>query len=185
MNPKEIFVIALNAEADHLAAHIIETLRTEMASAEAGCVPEVQPLQASLEPRFYGVGGNAMRASRAELICDGQNADFDEVYRAILERHPDVVLCIGENQFQRRLAGALKRHGQKHSGTFSNWEAAMLFVDLGSGKGMEMNQGDFDEVINPQDAEGLTMLVQRTARRVIALLKQRTKHFPLKAALAS
>src|SRR5690348_17054331 len=106
MKPDVIFVVALDDEADRLAAEIVYAIRQELPAVEAGYVPDVQPLQASLEPCMYGVGGDRMRSCPVEFIADYHGINHDGIYRALLEREPDVILCVGDNPLYSRLAHA-------------------------------------------------------------------------------
>ena len=57
MKPKSFMLIAGEASGDLLAAELVRALRQELADAEAVPTTDFQPLYTSLEPRFFGAGG--------------------------------------------------------------------------------------------------------------------------------
>jgi lipid-A-disaccharide synthase len=70
MKPKSFMLIAGEASGDMLAAELVRALRREMADGEAIPTADYQPLQTSLEPRFFGAGGPQMAAAGVDQAFD-------------------------------------------------------------------------------------------------------------------
>ncbi len=148
MVPKEFLLIAGDAEGDRLAAALVPALCQELTSAETGYEEGLQPLHASLEPRFYGAGGRQMAEAGVELfyrIEDLQAAGshtirrllffrrvFGRMYQRALDREPHVIAGIGFFGFNLRFAHAIKRYVRHRQETFYNWDPLLVQFGLPS-----------------------------------------------------
>src|SRR5437762_4415379 len=63
-------LIAGEASGDMLAAELVGALRRELADTPHVVTADYQPLETSLEPRFFGAGGEHMARAGVELACD-------------------------------------------------------------------------------------------------------------------
>jgi lipid-A-disaccharide synthase len=142
MKPKTFMLIAGEASGDLLAAELVAALRAEMAKEEAIPTSDYQPLQTSLEPRFFGAGGPRMAAAGVELAFDmtehsviGLDALkayphfrrlFRRLYRLALDREPDVIICVDFAGFNRRFAHAIKRYARTHQDWFHVWNPKLV-----------------------------------------------------------
>jgi len=131
-------VIAGEPSGDLLAAELVKTLRIELIQAEAGLSDDLQPLQTTLEPRFFGAGGPRMAEAGVELAFDMTThavvglvevlknyrkfkALFDRLVRLAIEREPDVIVCVDFSGFNRRFGHAIKNYVRARRGPFNNW----------------------------------------------------------------
>jgi lipid-A-disaccharide synthase len=143
MKPKSIMVIAGEASGDLLAAELVQALRAELASAGPTLTADYQPLQASLEPRFFGAGGPQMAAAGVELAFDLTRHSviglsdvlkgylqfrrlFHQLYRLALEREPDAIVCVDFSGFNRRFASAIKKHVRSRHDWFHDWNPRII-----------------------------------------------------------
>ena len=139
MVPKQIMIIAGEASGDLLAAELVSALRKEMTDAEAQPTSDLQPLHASLEPRFFGAGGPRMAAAGVKLAVDmtaytvfGLVDVVKGYYRfrkllaqlreLAIERQPDAIICVDFSGFNRRFAGAVKTYVRRRRGPFFDWD---------------------------------------------------------------
>src|SRR5438309_4281129 len=70
MKPKLFMIVAGEPSGDLLAAELVHALRAELLNVEGQPSDDVQPLRASLAPRFFGAGGPRMAEAGVELILD-------------------------------------------------------------------------------------------------------------------
>src|SRR5438045_2121467 len=70
MKPKSFMVIAGEASGDMLAAELVRALRAGLNRQPIPCTWDYQPLDITLEPRFFGAGGPKMRAAGVDLAID-------------------------------------------------------------------------------------------------------------------
>ena len=132
MNPKSIMLIAGEASGDLLAAELVQALREEIPRAEAAPTWDYQPLQASLEPRFFGAGGPRMAAAGVELAFDMTEHSvvgisdvvknlfkfrrlFRQLFHMALERQPEVIIGVDFSGFNSRFAESLESVGHTTS----------------------------------------------------------------------
>lgn len=131
-------VIAGEASGDLLAAELVGALRQEFAEAEAIPTADHQPLHASLEPRFFGAGGQGMAAAGVELAFDltaysvtGLSDVMKNLFKfqrllhqlrnLAIERKPDAVICVDFSGFNLRLAHAMRRYVRARRDWFHDW----------------------------------------------------------------
>ena len=138
MVPKQVMVVAGEASGDMLAAELVRALGNELTDAEAEPTSDLQPLHASLEPRFFGAGGPRMAAAGVELAVDmTAYTVFGLVgvkryrqFRKLLaqlrklatERQPDAIISVDFAGFNRRFAGAVKKYVRRRRGPFFDWD---------------------------------------------------------------
>lgn len=133
-------LIARDAENDRLAAALVAAFRPEETSVETGYDEGLQPLHASLEPKFYGAGGPQMAAAGVELICGmdtphnnikgfwSAHQAFEQLHRVALEREPHAIIFVGYQDFNLRFARAIKHYVRDRRGTFNNWDPVIFQV---------------------------------------------------------
>jgi lipid-A-disaccharide synthase len=143
MKPKSFMLIAGEASGDTLAAELVRALRQEFADAKGVLTSDLQPLETSLEPRFFGAGGPCMAAEGVELAFDMTEhsvVGLSEVFRNILKfrrlflqlfqfalrRQPDVIICVDFSGFNRRFAHAIKHYARRHADWFHDWNPKLI-----------------------------------------------------------
>jgi lipid-A-disaccharide synthase len=143
MKPASFMVIAGEASGDLLAAELVEALRNEFARRPAVYTTDYQPLQGSLEPRFFGAGGPRMAAAGVDLAFDMTRhavtglSDvaksylkfrrlFFTLYRLALDRQPDAIICVDFSGFNRRFAHAIRQHVRRRQGWFHVWNPLII-----------------------------------------------------------
>jgi lipid-A-disaccharide synthase len=143
MKRLSIMVVAGEASGDTLAAELVLALRQELILFQARPTADVQPLFASLEPRFFGAGGPRMAAAGVELAVDMTAHTvfgLTDVLRRLghfwrlrnrlrdlaIARQPDVIICVDFSGFNRRLARAVKDHVRAGAGTFHDWDPKIV-----------------------------------------------------------
>jgi len=136
-------VIAGEPSGDLLAAELVKALRIELIQAEARLSEDLQPLQTTLEPRFFGAGGPRMAEAGVELAFDMTTHAvvglievlkhyrkfktlFDRLVRLAIEREPDVIVCVDFSGFNRRFGHAIKDYVRARRGPFNNWEPKLV-----------------------------------------------------------
>jgi len=136
-------VIAGEASGDLLAAELVEALRRESAAAQAIVTPDYQPLQASLEPRFFGAGGPRMAAAGVELMCEltahsvigvsdvtkhylAFRRWFRQLFRLALEREPDAIIGVDFSVFNHRFARAVRGYARARQDWFHDWKPKLI-----------------------------------------------------------
>jgi lipid-A-disaccharide synthase len=138
MVPKQFMVVAGEASGDLLAAELVRALRKEMSEVEAQPTSDLQPLHASLEPRFFGAGGSRMAAAGVELAFDmTAYAVFGlvgvrryvrfrrllaQLLKLAIERQPDAIICVDFAGFNRRFTRAIKQYVRHRQGPFFDWD---------------------------------------------------------------
>jgi lipid-A-disaccharide synthase len=143
VKPKAIMIIAGEPSGDLLAAELVRALRPMLARADASSSPDLQPLHASLEPRFFGAGGPLMRETGVELAFDMTahavvglleviknypkfRRLFHQLLRLAIEREPDAIICVDFSGFNRRFAQAVQQHVRARRGPFNNWRPKLI-----------------------------------------------------------
>ena len=136
-------LIAGEASGDILAAELVRALRQEFAEAEAIPTTDYQPLNTSLEPRFFGAGGPRMAAEGVELAFDmtvhsvvGLSEAlknylkfrrlFRRLIRVALQRQPDAVICVDFSGFNRRFAHAIRQYTRGRADWFHDWNPKLI-----------------------------------------------------------
>src|ERR1043166_463200 len=136
-------IVAGEASGDIWAADLVRGLRQEFAEAKPIPTTDLQPLQTSLEPRFFGAGGPRMAAAGVELAFDltahsliGLSGVlrgyfkfrklFHQLYQLALERQPDFIICVDFSGFNRRFAHAIKQHVRSRHGWFQDWNPKII-----------------------------------------------------------
>ena len=136
-------LIAGEASGDLLAGELVQALREEFTRAEAIPTWDYQPLQASLEPRFFGAGGPRMAAAGVDLAFDMTEHSvvglldvaknyfkfrrlFRQLFRLVLEREPDVIICVDFSGFNRRFARAIKHYVRSRRDWFHDWDPKIV-----------------------------------------------------------
>ncbi len=143
MKPKSFMLIAGEASGDMLAAELVRALRPEVGDAEAIPTTDYQPLQTSLEPRFFGAGGPRMAAEGVELALDLTAHSviglsdvlkhypkfrrlFHALFQLALQREPDAIICVDFSGFNRRFAHAIKQYTRAHADWFHVWHPKLI-----------------------------------------------------------
>src|SRR4051794_28127170 len=143
MKPKTFMIIAGEPSGDMLAAELVQALRHELAAAADPPTMDFQPLQTSLEPRFFGAGGSRMAAAGVELAFDLTAHSiiglsdaikgyfkFRRLFHQLLslarEREPDAIICVDFAGFNRMFAQAIKRYVRSRSGWFHDWRPKII-----------------------------------------------------------
>ncbi len=136
-------LIAGEASGDVLGAELVKALRTAVPDAESSISTDLQPLQAGLEPRFFGAGGPRLSEAGVELVLDLTTHSvvglsgvlrkatkfvqfFLSLRRLALSRQPDAILCIDYAGFNLQFAKAIHRHVVSERGTFGNWNPKIV-----------------------------------------------------------
>ena len=136
-------IIAGEASGDLLAAELVQAIRDEFEALAFVPTNDFQPLQTSLEPRFFGAGGPQMAEAGVELIIEmvkhsvtgfsdviknlGKFRRFiHQLYRLALERRPDAIICVDFSGFNRRVAHAIKEYTRGHTGWFHEWNPKII-----------------------------------------------------------
>jgi lipid-A-disaccharide synthase len=143
MTPKRFMVIAGEASGDLLAAELVRALREKLHKRQGQPSADVQPLEASLEPEFFGAGGPAMRAAGVEVAVDmTQHAVvglievvknlrtfrrlFKQLVKMAIERQPHAIICVDFSGFNRRFAHAVRKYLRAHERLFLNWRPKII-----------------------------------------------------------
>jgi lipid-A-disaccharide synthase len=136
-------VIAGETSGDMLAAELVQALRAELASRPATVTWDYQPLEVSLEPRFFGAGGPCMAAAGVQLALDLTahavtgfsdvlknyakfRRLFKQLYSLALEREPDAIICVDFSGFNRRFAHKIKQYAQSRQDWFHDWKPKVI-----------------------------------------------------------
>jgi len=143
MKPKTLMVIAGEASGDLLAAELVAVLRQELTSADPPSTWDYQPLQASLEPRFFGAGGPHLAAAGVDLAFDFTVHSvtglsdvlkgllkfrklFKRLYELALEREPDAIICVDFSGFNGRFAHAIRQYVRSRRDWFHDWQPRII-----------------------------------------------------------
>jgi lipid-A-disaccharide synthase len=135
-------VIAGETSGDMLAAELVKALRAKM-MVDYRYSDDLQPLHADLAPRFFGAGGQRMAAAGVELEFDMTSHAvtglwevlrkyrkfkqlFNRLYQLALDREPHAIICVDFSGFNRRFAGAIKKHVRSQRDTFNNWNPKII-----------------------------------------------------------
>jgi len=125
-------LIAGEASGDLLAAVLVKALKQS---------PETRAMP--FPPEFFGAGGARMAEAGVELAVSLTKysviglADalkrywqfkriFDRLLQLALEREPDIIICVDFSGFNRRFAGAIKKHIRARRGIFLNWDPKIV-----------------------------------------------------------
>ena len=142
MTPKTFMVIAGEPSGDMLAADLVRAIRAELL-ARYTYSADLQPLDASLAPRFFGAGGLRLAAEGAELAFDMTahavtglwevltnyrkfKRRFDQLFKIATVREPQAIVCVDFSGFNRRFAHAIKEHVRSRRGAFNNWDPKII-----------------------------------------------------------
>src|SRR2546423_13818567 len=143
MTPKRIMIIAGEASGDQLAGGLVNVLREKLACSQAMSTTDAQPLQASLEPEFFGAGGPAMKAAGVKLDFDMTSHSvvglvevlknygefrriFAELRQMAIQREPHAIICVDFSGFNRRFGHAVRSYVRSHDGPFLNWKPKLI-----------------------------------------------------------
>ena len=143
MKPGSFMLIAGEASGDMLAGELVRALRDEFMDGKAVPTLDYQPLHSSLEPRFFGAGGQCMAAAGVDLAVDMTAHSviglsdvfknllqfrrlFRRLYKLALQRQPDAIICVDFSGFNRRLAHALRQYARKHADWFHDWNPKVI-----------------------------------------------------------
>jgi len=157
-----VMLVAGEASGDVHAAGLVEALRPRLAAwlgagdherdalapggagLQAAPAEELQPLRASLAPRFFGAGGPRMAAAGVELHLDlvahavfglvevmRELRKFRRFFRRLVDlactRQPDLIILVDSAGLNRRLAAAIRRRVAKQHGPFLNWKPRIVY----------------------------------------------------------
>jgi lipid-A-disaccharide synthase len=142
MRRKSFMLVAGEASGDWLAAELVRALREELSGAETIPTWDYQPLQASLDPHFFGAGGPHMAAAGVDLAFDLTAHSviglWDplknylrfrrlllQLHRLALEHRPDAIVFVDFSGFNRRLAHAI-RAKVKPQDWFHDWDPRLV-----------------------------------------------------------
>jgi lipid-A-disaccharide synthase len=143
MKPKSFMLIAGEASGDTLAAELVRGIRQELAEGKAVPTADCQPLQNSLEPRFFGAGGSQMAAAGVELAFDMTAHSviglsealqnylkfrrlFLQLFRLALQRQPDAIIGVDFGYFNRRFAQEIRRYTRARADWFHDWNPRII-----------------------------------------------------------
>jgi lipid-A-disaccharide synthase len=136
-------LIAGELSGDLLAAELVQALREAVVRLEAQPTADLQPLQASLAPRFFGAGGPRMAEAGVRLAFDMTRHAvvglievlrhyakfrrlFHRMLRLALENQPDAIICVDFSGFNRRFAHAVRQRLRARRGFFNNWQPKII-----------------------------------------------------------
>jgi lipid-A-disaccharide synthase len=136
-------LIAGETSGDILAADLVRALRTELSRAPLVATDDYQPLQTSLEPGFFGAGGEHMARAGVRLAFDmtrhavtgltdviKNSVTFWRLAQRLLrlarERQPDVLIGVDFSGFNRRIAHAVKAYTRKRRDWFHDWQPKLV-----------------------------------------------------------
>jgi lipid-A-disaccharide synthase len=142
MTPKTFMVIAGEPSGDMLAADLVRAIRAESLARHTYST-DLQPLEASLAPRFFGAGGPRLAAEGAEMAFDLTShavtglwevltnyrkfkRRFDQLFKIATDREPQAIVCVDFSGFNRRFAHAIKEHVRSRRGAFNNWDPKII-----------------------------------------------------------
>jgi lipid-A-disaccharide synthase len=111
--------------------------------AESAPTDDVQPLQTSLAPKFFGAGGPRMAQAGVKLAFDLTQHSviglwevfknyrqfarlFNQLLQVAIECEPDVIICVDFSGFNRRFAHAVKNYVRRRRGPFLNWNPRII-----------------------------------------------------------
>jgi lipid-A-disaccharide synthase len=142
MKPKQIMLIAGEPSGDTRAAELVHALREELTLADVQYTRDSQPLHTGLEPKFFGAGGQDMKAAGVELMSDIMDQSltgipglgkylqgrrlFHELFRLALNRQPDVIIGVDYNYFNLKFAHAIKQYVRSHRSWFHDWQPKLV-----------------------------------------------------------
>jgi lipid-A-disaccharide synthase len=135
-------LVAGEASGDQLAAELVLALREDIANRPVPPTADLQPLETSLEPRFFGAGGPRMAAAGVELAFDltahsVMGLDMlkhlltfrrllGRLVRLAIERKPDVIICVDFQLFNRLFSQEIKKYVRSHQGWFQDWQPKVV-----------------------------------------------------------
>ena len=136
-------VVAGEPSGDLLAAELVTALKEIFAKIQYASIPEAQPLETSLAPRFFGAGGPRMRAAGVDTAFDltehatiGLDAlrkysqlrrYLRQLLRLAIVRQPDAIVCVDFSGFNLRLASAIRRYTRgRQRKPFYNWRPRIV-----------------------------------------------------------
>ncbi len=125
-------LIAGEASGDLLAAELVKALKQS---------PAVQAMP--FPPEFFGAGGPKMAETGVLLVADLARHSviglsdalkkyrqfrriFGELFRAALQREPDLIICVDFSGFNRRFAHAIRKRVRARERTFLNWQPKIV-----------------------------------------------------------
>lgn len=142
MKPKTFMLIAIDPSADERGAELVQALREEFAAGAPVFTTDYQPLETSLEPRFFGAGGPRMKEAGVELAFDMMSYSvigldfvkhyfefrrrFEELVRLAVDREPDAIICIDSFLFNGLFAGRIKEYVHSHLDWFHTWNPKLV-----------------------------------------------------------
>jgi lipid-A-disaccharide synthase len=143
MKRKTFMVIAGETSGDLLAAELVEELRRESAIEPLPFTWDYQPLYTSLEPRFFGAGGQQMGTAGVDLSFDMTAHSvtgisdvlknypkfrrlFKQLYAEALNSEPDAIICVDFSGFNRRFAHAIRQYVRSRSNWFHDWNPKII-----------------------------------------------------------
>jgi lipid-A-disaccharide synthase len=125
VKPASFMLIAGEPSGDMLAAELVTALRAAVDQTRSTPTRDLQPLDRSLAPLFFGAGGPRMAAAGVDLAIDLTThavfglsevlrhyqkfkGFFDQLLRLALDRQPDVIILVDYAGFNRRFAAAIQ-----------------------------------------------------------------------------
>jgi lipid-A-disaccharide synthase len=144
MKPLSFMIVAGETSGDLLGAELVAALKDELAKAQSRYSPDLQPLETSLVPRFFGAGGPRMRAAGVEVRVDMTEhavigpsdalrkisqlrGGLRRLCRLAIDREPDAVICIDFSGINLRLGSAIASYVRRRiRKPFYNWKPCMV-----------------------------------------------------------
>lgn len=140
---KSLMILAGETSGDMLAAQLVRALRSRLNQQAPEPTEDLQPLQSTFEPEFFGAGGPHLAEAGVSLEVDmTQHAVvglweviknyshfrriFHQLLAAAIEHEPDAVICVDFSGFNLRFAHAIRQHCRSLQGTFGNWQPLLI-----------------------------------------------------------
>ena len=196
MNAKEILIIATEEQHELFAVELVQAIRDGLANQETGYDEGVQPLHASLEPRFWGLVGPRLATTGVESItgggtghASGRRDGSEKLYRMAIEREPNAIICIGSVEFRDRLLAQIQSNIRHQAGTFYNWRPLFFDVEFPAAPHPDRLKRSQVPSHRLRDLTPIKIVVEpnatacTVAESVVRNLLQSEAQFPLKAHL--
>jgi lipid-A-disaccharide synthase len=143
MRPKVIMVVAGDPSGDANAAELVKSLGDAIPRSQFFITNEMQPLTATLRPRFIGAGGPRMAGAGVSLSFNlTDDAVFGptdviakigvfrrrlkELLQLALQAQPDVIILVDFQYFNQLLAHGIRERVRHEAGTFANWQPKIV-----------------------------------------------------------
>ncbi|MGC8744379.1 MAG: lipid-A-disaccharide synthase [Verrucomicrobiia bacterium] len=142
----KVMFIAGETSGDTLAAELAPELKRELVRKiyeTYSDTPFSQPLFTTLEPKFFGAGGEKMKSAGIEINFNLARHSaigpvdalknykfykkiFDGLIALALRELPDIIVCVDFSGFNLRFAAALRKEIEKHRRAFFKWNPKIV-----------------------------------------------------------